>query len=334
MEYRKLGATGIDVSAICLGTMGFGGKDGPTHPWALTEEESEPFFRLAVERGVNFFDTADHYNHGASERVVGRWLAKYARRDEIVVATKVGLEMADGPNGKGLSKKRIVQGIDASLQRLGMDHVDLFYIHRLDDTPFEVILDAFDEVVRAGKALHPAASSMWAWQFAKMREMQIAQGFAPFVAMQNLLNLLYREEEREMIPYCRSENVAVVPWSPIARGFLAGNKPREGQGERTRRAEIDKSGSLFGRDSDYDALEKVQAVAGDLGVSSAKVAYAWVMTRPGVTAPIVGATKLPQLEEAIDAVDLALPDDALAVLDDGYVPREPTGFARPAQRPK
>ena len=330
MEYRKLGTTGIDVSAICLGTMGFGGKDGPTHPWALDEAESEPFFRLAVERGVNFFDTADHYNHGASERVTGKWLAKYARRDEIVVATKVGLEMADGPNGKGLSRKRIVQGIDASLRRLGMDHVDLFYIHRLDDTPFEVILEAFDDVVRAGKVLHPAASSMWAWQFATMREMQKAAGFAPFVAMQNLLNLLYREEEREMIPYCREEGVAVVPWSPIARGFLAGNKPREGEG--TRRAQIDKSGSLFGREKDYDVLERVQAVAKEVGASPAKVAYAWVMRSPGVTAPIVGATRLPQLEEAIDAVDLDLPAEAIERLEEGYEPREPTGFARPAPK--
>lgn len=332
MEYRKLGATGVDVSAICLGTMGFGGRDGPTHPWALSEEESEPFFRLAIERGVNFFDTADHYNHGASERTVGRWLAKYARRDEIVVATKVGLEMAEGPNGKGLSKKRIVQGIDASLRRLDMDYVDLFYIHRLDDTPFEVIVDAFDEVVRAGKALHPAASSMYAWQFAKLREMQRARGHAPFAAMQNLLNLLYREEEREMIPYCVEEGVAVVPWSPIARGFLAGNKPREGEGERTRRAQIDKSGSLFGREQDYATLERVRAVAGELGTSPAKVAYAWVMQSPGVTAPIVGATKLPQLEEAIDAVDLDLPADAVAQLEEGYRPREPTGFARPTPK--
>ena len=333
MEYRKLGSTGIDVSPLCLGTMGFGGKDGPTHPWALTEEESEPFFRLAVERGINFFDTADHYNHGESERVTGKWLAKYARRDEIVVATKVGLEMSDGPNGKGLSKKRIAAGIDASLERLGMDHVDLFYIHRLDDTPFEVILEAFEDAVRAGKVLHPAASSMWSWQFAQMREMQKAAGFAPFVAMQNLLNLLYREEEREMIPYCIRENVAVVPWSPIARGFLAGNKPREGEGERTRRAQIDKSGALFGRDEDYDTLERVREVAGELGTSPAKVAYAWVMQRPGVAAPIVGATKLPQLEEAIEAADLALPEDALARLEEGYRPREPIGFARPAQKP-
>ena len=332
MEYRKLGTTGIEVSAICLGTMGFGGRDGPTHPWAVSEEESEPFFRLAVERGVNFFDTADHYNHGASERTTGRWLAKYARRDEIVVATKVGLAMGEGPNTSGLSRKRILAGIDASLERLGMDYVDLFYIHRLDDTPFEVILEAFEDAVRAGKVLHPAASSMAAWQFAKLREMQKAAGFAPFVAMQNLLNLLYREEEREMIPYCRTEDVGVVPWSPIARGFLAGNKPREGEGERTRRAEIDKSGSLFGREEDYATLTKVQAVAKELGTSPAKVAYAWVMSRPGVTAPIVGATKLPQLEEAIEAVDLVLPADALATLEEGYEPREPMGFVRPASK--
>ena len=331
MDYVKLGSTGIDVSPLCLGTMGFGGAGGPTHPWALSEEDSEPFFRLAVEKGVNFFDTADHYNHGASERVVGKWLAKYARRDEIVVATKVGLSMGEGPNSAGLSRKRIVEGVDASLQRLGMDYVDLFYIHRLDDTPFEVIVEAFEDCVRAGKVLHPAASSMAAWQFAKIREMQKVEGFVPFAAMQNLVNLLYREEEREMLPYCASEGVAVVPWSPIARGFLAGNKPREGEGQKTHRAAIDKSGSLFGRDEDYDTLDRVREVAGEFGTSPAKVAYAWVMGRPEVTAPIVGATKIEQLEEAIGALELKLPPDAVARLEEGYRPREVMGFQRPVR---
>ena len=325
MRTVKLGATGIDVSPLCLGTMGFGGPGGPTHPWALGEEDAEPFFRLAIERGVNFFDTADHYNHGVSERVVGKWLGKYARRDEIVVATKVGLSMGDGPNAAGLSRKRIVEGIDASLRRLGMDHVDLFYIHRLDDTPFEVVIEAFEDCVRAGKVLHPAASSMRAWQFVKMREMQRAAGYTPFAAMQNLVNLLYREEEREMLPYCAAEGVAVVPWSPIARGFLAGNKPREGEGQRTHRATIDKTGHLFGSERDYAILDRLREVAGEMGTSPAKLAYAWVMRKPEVTAPIVGATKIEQLEDAIDAIDLTIPDDAAARLEELYEPREVMG---------
>ena len=331
MDTVKLGATGIDVSPLCLGTMGFGGAGGPTHPWALSEEDSEPFFRLAVERGINFFDTADHYNHGASERVVGKWLAKYARREEIVVATKVGLQMGEGPNARGLSRKRVIRGLEDSLRRLGMDYVDLLYVHRLDDTPHEVIVEAFDQLVRSGKVMHPAASSMSAWQFAKLREMQRAAGAAPFAAMQNLVNLLYREEEREMLPYCASENVAVVPWSPIARGFLAGNKPREGEGQRTHRASIDKSGSLFGREEDYRILDVVREVAGEMGTSTAKLAYAWVMGKPGVTAPIVGATRLEQLEEAIDAVDLDLPDDAVARLEAPYEPRGVIGHQRPVR---
>ena len=331
MRMVKLGGTGIDVSPICLGTMGFGGKGGPTHPWALDEDEAEPFFRLAVERGVNFFDTADHYNHGASERTVGRWLAKYARREEIVVATKVGLAMGEGPNSSGLSRKRIIESIDASLARLGMDHVDLYYVHRLDDTPFEVIIEAFDTLVRAGKVHYPAASSMSAWQFAKLREMQRAAGFTPFAAMQNLVNLLYREEGREMIPYCEAENVAVVPWSPIARGFLAGNKPKEGEGRRSPRASIDKSSSLFGSEADYGVLARVREVADQMGITTAKLAYAWVMSHPGVTAPIVGATRIGQLEEAIAALEVSIPEDALARLDEPYAPRAVIGHRRPVR---
>lgn len=327
METVKLGRTGLDVSALCLGTMGFGGQGGPTHPWALSEEESEPFFRLAVESGINFFDTADHYNYGASEEVTGRMLAKYARREEIVVATKVGLQMGEGANSRGLSRKRIVEGIDASLRRLGMDHVDLFYVHRLDDTPFEEIVAAFDDVVRAGKALYPAASSMPAWQFVRLREMQRAAGARPFAVMQNLVNLLYREEEREMLPYCASEGVAVVPWSPIARGFLAGNKPKEGGA--TNRARTDKSGRLFGSDRDYDVLEVVQREAARLGCSPAQLAYAWVMGHPDVTSPIVGATKIAQLREAIDAAKIALDDEARTALDAVYVPQAVKGFQRP-----
>ncbi|MEO1399558.1 MAG: aldo/keto reductase, partial [Pseudomonadota bacterium] len=231
MQTTILGNTGLEVSRLCFGCMSVGTPGGPTHPWVIPEADGEELFRVAVEGGINFFDTADHYNYGDSEEITGRMLKKYCRRDEIVVATKVGLTMGDGPNKRGLSRKHILESIDASLKRLQMDHVDLLYVHRLDpNTPFEVIIEALDTVVRQGKVMYPAASSMWAWQFTKLREMQMSAGFTPFVAMQNFYNLAYREEEREMLPYCAHENVAVVPWSPIARGFLAGNKPKDGEG--------------------------------------------------------------------------------------------------------
>ncbi|EFL90856.1 aldo/keto reductase [Ahrensia sp. R2A130] len=324
MEYVQLGRTGTQVSKLCLGCMSFGTPGGPTHPWVIPEADGEPFFKLAVESGINFFDTADHYNYGDSEEITGRMLKKFARRDEIVVATKVGLTMGEGPNKRGLSRKRIIEGVDASLKRLQMDHVDLLYVHRLDpDTPDEEMLEALDHVVRAGKVIYPAASSMYAWQFAKLREMQKAAGYTPFVAMQNLLNLAYREEEREMLPYCEAEGVAVVPWSPIARGFLAGNKPKEGEG--TNRAKIDKAGHLFGAKQDYAILERVQAVAEQIGTSPAQVAYAWVLQHPNVTAPIVGATKLHQLEEAIAACDVKLTAAQIKRLETPYKPRAVMG---------
>ena len=308
--------------------MGFGGRGGPTHPWALDEEASLPFFRRAVEAGINFFDTADHYNHGASERITGRALKLYARRDEIVVATKVGLPMGDGPNRRGLSRKHVIESVDASLTRLGMDHVDLLYVHRLDpNTPDDELVDALDTVVRAGKAIYPAASSMWTWQFARLRERQRAAGAMPFVAMQDFHNLLYREEEREMHPYCTAEGVAVVPWSPLARGFLAGNRSKEGEA-RTDRAGKDRlADEFFGSDTDHAIVDELAAVAGELGRSPAEVAYAWSMSRPAVTAPIVGVTKLEQLDQAIAAVDLELPDEAVARLEARYVPREVAGHA-------
>jgi len=304
--------------------MSFGSPGGPTHPWAIAEKDSEPFFRLAVEKGINFFDTANHYNYGDSEEITGRMLKKYGRRDEIVVATKLGLMMGDGPNQRGLSRKHIIESVDASLKRLQMDHVDLLYVHRLDpNTPFEETLEALDTVVRAGKVIYPAASSMWAWQFAKLREMQVAAGFQPFVAMQNFYNLAYREEEREMMPYCQNEGVAVVPWSPIARGFLAGNRPRQGQ--QTNRAQIDKMAGYFGSKQDYQILDRVQKVAGEIGVSAAQAAYAWVLSKDFVTAPIVGATKLPQLEEAVDALDVKLSAGQIKRLEAPYKVRDVMG---------
>jgi aryl-alcohol dehydrogenase-like predicted oxidoreductase len=324
MQYTQLGRTGLSVSRLCLGCMSFGTPGGPTHPWVIPETDSEPFFKLAVESGINFFDTADHYNYGDSEEITGRMLKKYARRDEIVVATKVGLSMGKGPNRAGLSRKHIIESVDASLQRLQMDHVDLLYVHRLDPlTPFEEILEALDVVVRAGKVMYPAASSMWAWQFAKLREMQKSAGFVPFAAMQNFYNLAYREEEREMMPYCDSEGVAVVPWSPIARGFLAGNKPREGTA--TNRAKTDKMGGLFGNKQDYSVLDKVQKIAVEHGVSAAKVAYAWILSKSYVTAPIVGSTKLHQLEEAVSALDVTLTAGQIRRLESGYRSRPVMG---------
>lgn len=324
MEYVQLGRTGTQVSQLCLGCMSYGTPGGPTHPWVIPEADSEPFFKLAVESGINFFDTADHYNYGDSEEITGRMLKKFTRRDEIVVATKVGLTMGEGPNKRGLSRKHILDSIDASLKRLQMDHVDLLYVHRLDpDTPDEEMLEALDHVVRAGKVIYPAASSMYAWQFAKLREMQKAAGYTPFVAMQNLVNLAYREEEREMLPYCEAEGVAVVPWSPIARGFLAGNKPKDGEG--TNRAKTDKMGHLFDGKQDYAILDRVQAVAKQLGTSSAQVAYAWVMQHRSVTSPIVGATKLYQLEEAIAACDVKLTAAQIKRLEAPYKPRAVMG---------
>lgn len=317
MQYSQLGNTGMTVSSLCLGCMSFGTPGGPTHPWVVTEAESEPFFKLAIESGINFFDTADHYNHGDSEQITGRMLKKYGKRDEIVVATKVGLTMGDGPNKRGLSRKHIIESVDASLQRLQMDHVDLLYVHRLDPvTPFDEMLEALDMVVRAGKVIYPAASSMWSWQFAKLREMQLASGMTPFAAMQNFYNLAYREEEREMVPYCESEGVAVVPWSPIARGFLAGNRPKSG--EHTNRAKTDKMSGYFGSKQDYTILDRVEKIADETGKSAAQIAYAWVMSKSFVTAPIVGATKLHQLEEAISAIDVQLTAGQIKRLESPY----------------
>ncbi len=324
MQTTMLGHTGLTVSRLCLGCMSYGTPGGPTHPWVVPEKEAEPFFRLAVEKGINFFDTANHYNYGENEEITGRMLKKYARREEIVVATKVGLKMGEGVNRRGLSRKHIIESVDESLRRLQMDHVDLLYVHRLDPlTSFEEMLEALDFVVRQGKVIYPAASSMWAWQFAKLREMQIAAGFAPFVAMQNFYNLAYREEEREMMPYCAEEGVAVVPWSPIGRGFLAGNKPKDGKG--TNRAQTDKNSGLFGTKQDYAILDRVQKVAEELGVSAAQVAYAWVLSNDYVTAPIVGATRLVQLEEAIAALDVSLSAGQIKRLESAYKPRSVMG---------
>lgn len=324
MEYSQFGNCGLRVSRLCLGTMSFGGTGGPTHPWAISEEASQPIYKLAVEKGINFFDTANVYNHGICEEVLGRALKKYTRRDEVVVATKVGIAMRSGPNGRGLSRKHIIESVEASLKRLQVDHIDLLYTHRLDpNTPDDEMLEALDHVVKSGKVIYPAGSSMGSWQFAKLREKQKARGYMPFVAMQNFYNLAYREEEREMVPYLQSEGIAMLPWSPIARGFLAGNKPKDG--EATNRAKTDLSKGLFGTKQDYAVLERVQKVAEELGVSAAQVAYAWVLSKDVVVSPVVGATKIYQLEEAIASLDVKLGAGQIKRLEAAYKVREPMG---------
>jgi 1-deoxyxylulose-5-phosphate synthase len=319
----NLGGTGLRVSRICLGMMSYGRSD--ERPWALDEEAAEPIVRRAVEGGVVFFDTADVYNGGESERVTGRLLKRlFGTREEYVVATKVHGRTMPGVNGAGLSRKHVLASIDASLERLELDYVDLYQIHRWDpQTPIEETMEALRDVVRAGKARYIGASSMYAWQFAK------AQGVAPtrFVSMQNHYNLVYREEEREMIPQCLDQGVAVLPWSPLARGLLAGNRTREGE-RLTERARTDSFGdSLYTPDVDFAVVDRVVELAAARGISAAQVALAWLLQRPGVTAPIVGATKLEHLDDAVAAEQLALDADEVARLEEPYVPHAISGHA-------
>jgi len=318
MDQVRLGATGLHVSRVCLGMMSYGNDSD--RPWVLDEAAAEPIIRRAVEGGITFFDTADVYSGGASEVATGRLVPKYIARDEVVIATKVNGPMTPGPNGRGLSRKHILSAIDASLERLGMDHVDLYQIHRWDPrTPIEETMEALHDVVRAGKARYIGASSMYAWQFAKAQHVAERNGWTRFVSMQNHYNLIYREEEREMIPLCLDQGVGVIPWSPLARGFLTGTRTRSGE-RRTTRAETDKfTDSLYGRPEDFDVADRVAEVAGDRGVPPAQLALAWLMHRPGVTAPIVGATKLEHLEDALAAAELDMADDDMARLEEPYV---------------
>ena len=323
MEYVNLGRTGLRVSRVCLGMMSFGAHE--SRPWALDEEASEPIVRRAVEGGVIFFDTADVYNGGQSEIVTGRLLRKlFGTREEYVVATKVRGATMPGENGRGLSRKHVLASIDASLDRLALDYVDLYQIHRWDNaTPIEETMEALHDVVRSGKARYIGASSMWAWQFAK------AQHVAPtrFVSMQNHYNLVYREEEREMIPLCLDQGVGLVPWSPLARGLLAGSRTREGEA-RTARASTDPFlESLYSPEVDFDVVDRVNEVAAERGVSAAQVALAWLLHKPGVTAPIVGATRVEHLEDALAAESLSLSDEEIARLEEPYVPHRTSGIA-------
>ncbi len=323
MEYVKLGSTGMDVSRICLGCMSYGEPTRGGHPWSLDEEASRPFFRRAVEAGITFFDTANVYSNGSSEEITGRALAEYARRDEIVLATKVHGVMRPGPNGGGLSRKAILAEIDASLTRLGTDYVDLYQIHRWDPrTPIEETLEALHDVVKSGKARYLGASSMWTWQFAKAQYLADAHGWTRFATMQDHYNLLYREEEREMLPFCVDQGVGVIPWSPLARGRLTRDWDAT-----SARSETDEFGRTLYRDEDARIVESVAAVAEARGTSRAQVALAWLAARPGVSAPIVGATKMAHLEDAIASVDVHLTGEECRRLEEPYEPRSVAGHS-------
>jgi 1-deoxyxylulose-5-phosphate synthase len=318
MDQVRLGSTGLHVSHVCLGMMSYGNDSD--RPWVLDEAAAEPIVRRAIEGGITFFDTADVYSGGASEVATGRLVPKYVARDEVVIATKVNGQMTPGPNGRGLSRKHIMSAIDASLERLGMDYVDLYQIHRWDShTPIEETMEALHDVVRAGKARYIGASSMFAWQFAKAQHVAERHGFTRFVSMQNHYNLIYREEEREMIPLCLDQGVGCIPWSPLARGLLAGNRERGGA-QRTVRAGTDPLAEELYNDDDFDVVDVVRAVAAERGLPPAQVALAWLFGKPAVTAPIVGATKLRHLEDAIAAVDVNLSEAEVARLEASYRP--------------
>ena len=324
MDYVRLGRTGLKVSRICLGCMTYGTPQW--RDWVLDEEASRPFLRRALELGINFFDTADMYSNGASEEVVGRALKDFARRDEVVIATKVYFPMGGAPNARGLSRQHVFDAIDASLRRLGVDHVDLYQIHRFDpETPLEETLEALHDLVRAGKVRYLGASSMFAWQFARALYLAGLHGWTRFVSMQNHYNLVYREEEREMLPLCREEGIGVIPWSPLARGFLAGNRPREGEAV-TRRAQSDTfSHQLYRQPEDYEVAERAAAVAERRGVKPAQIALAWLLHQPAVTAPIIGASRMEHLEDAVAALEIRLSEEDRRELEEPYRPHPVLG---------
>jgi aryl-alcohol dehydrogenase-like predicted oxidoreductase len=326
MKQVRLGRTGMKVSQICLGMMSYG--DPAQRPWALDEAGADPFVRRAVEAGITFFDTADVYSNGVSEEVTGRLLARYfPRRDDYVLATKVRGAMGEGPNDQGLSRKHILSGIDASLRRLGRDYVDLYQIHRWDpETPIEETMEALHDVVRAGKARYIGASSMFAWQFAQAQYTARMRGWTEFVAMQNHYNLIYREEEREMLPLCREMGIGVIPWSPLARGLLVGNRSRDGQ-RHTARAKTDAFADSLYDESDFAVVDATAEVAAERELPPAQVALAWLLSKPGVTAPIVGATKLEHIDDAVAATEVALDAKEIERLEAPYRPHAISGHA-------
>jgi aryl-alcohol dehydrogenase-like predicted oxidoreductase len=338
VKYVNLGATGLRVSRVCLGMMSFG--TGSDRPWVLDEDAAEPIVKAAVDGGITFFDTANAYSGGASEVATGRLLGKLFSRDDVVVATKVFYPVVAGDRGvgypepqggrgensRGLSRKHIMSAIDASLGRLDMDYVDLYQIHRWDErTPIEETMEALHDVVRAGKARYIGASSMFAWQFAKAQHVAERRGWTRFVTMQNHYNLVYREEEREMIPLCIDQGIGVIPWSPLARGFLAGNRTRDGGKHTTRSSTDDFGKALYNQAADFDVVDRVAEVAAERGVPPAQVALAWLLHRPGVTAPIVGATKLGHVHDAVAAGQLDLTEDEMRRLEEPYVPHPVLG---------
>jgi aryl-alcohol dehydrogenase-like predicted oxidoreductase len=324
MNYTNLGTSGLRVSRICLGMMGFGNESD--RPWVIDEEAAEPIVRTAVEGGVTFFDTADAYSGGASEVATGRLVPKFLSRDEAVIATKVFMPVTPGENGGGLGRKHILSGIDASLRRLGMDYVDLYQIHRWDPrTPIEETMGALHDVVRSGKARYIGASSMFAWQFAKAQHTAEVRGWTKFVSMQNHYNLIYREEEREMIPLCLDQGVGCIPWSPLARGLLAGNRTRDG-GRLTTRSTTDTfTDYLYDQPTDFDVVDAAAEVAAARGVPTAQVGLAWLLSKPGVSAPIVGSTRKKHLKDALAAEALALGADEIAALEKPYQPHPVLG---------
>lgn len=341
MKYTRLGSTGLNVSRLCLGMMTYGTP--AWRRWILDEAASRPLVKRAVELGINFFDTADTYSAGQSEVMTGKFLGEFCKRDEVVIATKLffpvsmtearftaGSTSQVPPNTQGLSRKRIFHAIDASLKRLNTDYIDLYQIHRWDaHTPIEETMEALHDVVKAGKARYIGASSMWAWQFAKAQQVAKENGWTRFVSMQNHYNLAYREEEREMLPLCRDQGIGVIPWSPLARGFLAGNRAKDDKtsGSTSRAQTDDLAQNYYYRDSDFATVERLKAMAAQRGVSAATLAYAWLLHQPGITGPIIGASKLPQLDDAAAAVELRLSADELKTLGEGYEPHPVLGHA-------
>jgi aryl-alcohol dehydrogenase (NADP+) len=325
MQYINLGKTGLKVSRLALGCMTYGTPKW--RPWVLDEESSLPFLKRALELGINFFDTADMYSLGESERVLGRALKDFGPgRDSVVIATKVFFPLADDPNQKGLSRKHILHAIDDSLKRLGTDYVDLYQIHRFDyETPIEETLEALHDVVKFGKARYIGASSMHTWQFVKMQYVADRLGFTRFASMQNHYNIVYREEEREMIPYCRAEGVGVIPWSPLARGFVMGNRRKEDRGDTTRAKTDEFAQELYYQDSDFQIVDHITQIARQRSVSNAQIALSWLLAQPGVTSPIIGASKIEQLEDLVKALEVKLSADELAELSKPYQPHPVLG---------
>lgn len=326
MDYLALGNSGLKVSRLCLGCMSYGSSQA--RPWILDEDGAVPFYRQAIEAGINFFDTADLYSQGMSEQVTGRALKKLGvRREEIIIATKVFFPTGKSPNEQGTSKKHVRHAIEASLKRLDVDYIDLYQIHRYDrSTPMEETLAGLADLISQGKILYLGASSMSAWEFAKFLYVARANGFPAFISMQNHYNLVYREEEREMIPFCQEEQVGVIPWSPLARGFLAGNRPRSEEGETTRGKTDASAQRLYYQESDYRVVDRVIDLAKQRGVSNAQIALAWMLQKPGITAPIIGATKPHHLDEAVKAIAVHLSTDEIKYLEEPYEPHPILGM--------